>query len=228
MRPILFLFALSLFAGGCIGDDVIFDTVVESVRITDGVDTLAVGDSYQFAARFTNNIGSVEERMVTWSSSDPAILNLDAKGLATGIAEGVAAVVAEVTLDNAELARDTTRVVVDAETTSGGGNSEIRTGTIRTTSSYVLEGDFSLYQEGAKLILEIADDYRASDRLPGLYLYLTNNANSTQNAFEVGMVEVFQGTHRYEIEGVGLNDYDHLLYYCKPFSVKVGDGAISD
>lgn len=214
--------------GGCIGNDIVFDTVAESVRITDGVDTLAVGDSYLFTARFTNNIGSVEERPVNWLTSDATILQVDPDGLATGVAPGAASIIAEVLLDNAAPARDTQQVVVDAETTSGGGGSEARTGKIRTTSSYVLEGDFTLRQVGNKLVLEIGENYRASDRLPGLYLYLTNNANSTQNAFEVGMVTVFQGAHSYEIAGVGLKDYDFLLYYCKPFRVKVGDAQLSN
>ena len=30
----------------------------------------------------------------------------------------------------------------------------------------------------------------------------------------------------HRISGVGLNDYDYLLYWCKPFSVKVGDGEM--
>ena len=41
------------------------------------------------------------------------------------------------------------------------------------------------------------------------------------------MVQVFDGAHEYALPaGIGLLDYDYLLYYCKPFGVKVGDGAI--
>nr|HQU58856.1 hypothetical protein [Saprospiraceae bacterium] len=74
--------------------------------------------------------------------------------------------------------------------------------------------------------LEIADNYRASTSLPGLYLYLTNNPATVNNALEVGKVAVFDGAHSYHISGVGINDYDYLLYWCKPFSVKVGDGEM--
>jgi hypothetical protein len=227
MKSVAMLFFGLLLLGGCIGDDIIFDTVEETVRITARVDTLGVDETYVFSARFTNNIGSVEERPVNWYSSDPGILTIDQSGTAMGIAKGLATVTAEVILDNASAVRDSVPVAVDAETGSE-NNSDVRTGKIRTTSSYVLEGDFSLRREGDKLILDVEGNYKASDRLPGLYLYLTNNANTINNAFEIGMVTVFEGAHRYEISGVGLNDYDYLLYYCKPFSVKVGDGEISD
>lgn len=227
MKSVFILFLTISLLSGCIGDDILFDTVEETVRITARVDTLGVDDTYTFSARFTNNIGSVEERTINWYSSDPSILSIDQSGLAMGITKGIATVTAEVILDDASAVRDSASVVVDAETGSE-NNLDIRAGKIRTTSSYVLEGDFSLRQEGDKLILSVGDNYKASDRLPGLYLYLTNNANSINNAFEVGKVTVFQGQHLYEISGVGLNDYDYLLYYCKPFSVKVGDGEISD
>ena len=46
---------------------------------------------------------------------------------------------------------------------------------------------------------------------------------------EIGAVEVFKGAHSYILEGdIPLNQYDYLLYYCKPFNVKVGDGPIGD
>ena len=73
---------------------------------------------------------------------------------------------------------------------------------------------------------EFGDDYQASTSLPGLYVYLTNNPATANNAFEIGRVEIFNGAHSYRISGVGLNEYDYLLYWCKPFSVKVGDGEI--
>ncbi|MEM9549152.1 MAG: hypothetical protein AAGA77_24405, partial [Bacteroidota bacterium] len=63
--------------------------------------------------------------------------------------------------------------------------------------------------------------------LPGLYVYLTNNRNTTANALEIGAVEVFNGAHTYTVEDVGINDYKFLLYFCKPFNVKVGDGEIN-
>ena len=91
----------------------------------------------------------------------------------------------------------------------------------------MLEGSFTLEQVGDDLLLEFADDYRASSALPGLYIYMTNNKNTNANALEIDAVETFNGAHSYTIQNVGINDYKFLLYYCKPFNVKVGDGDIN-
>ena len=42
-------------------------------------------------------------------------------------------------------------------------------------------------------------------------------------------VTVFSGAHSYQIvnAGIDITTYDYLLYYCKPFVVKVGDGKIN-
>lgn len=101
-------------------------------------------------------------------------------------------------------------------------------GQIRTTSSYTLEGNFRYEYNGTQIILSLDDTYRASS-LPGLYLYLTNNPNSPEDGYEVGAVSVFSGEHIYTLPAsIGLMDYKYLLYWCKPFRVKVGDAQLFD
>lgn len=225
-KYILFL-AFGLFLGGCIGDDIIFDTVPEDLRFIAPIDTLAVGDNYTFQVLFTNNIGMEETRSVNWSSSDQAIVAIDNTGQASGISKGSATITATVTLDDGSPLSSTRLLVVDAETTGGGGGNDQRQGTIKTTSSYVLQGDFVVTKEGTDLIISILDNYEASTALPGLYVYLSNNPSTTQGALEIGEVEVFQGAHSYRITGdLALNQYEYLLYFCKPFNVKVGDGKM--
>ena len=100
-------------------------------------------------------------------------------------------------------------------------------GQIRTTSSYTLEGNFRYEHNGTQIILSLDDTYRASSSLPGLYLYLTNNPNSPEDGYEVGGVSVFSGEHSYTLPAsIGLMDYKYLLYWCKPFRVKVGDAQL--
>jgi len=42
-------------------------------------------------------------------------------------------------------------------------------------------------------------------------------------------VVTFDGAHDYILDdNVGLFDYNYLVYFCKPFNVKVGDGEISE
>ena len=90
-----------------------------------------------------------------------------------------------------------------------------------------MTGHFTLSVNDDKLLIDIQDDYRASTALPGLFVYLTNNPNTTVGALEIGAVQVFSGAHSYELENVDINDYNYLLYFCKPFNVKVGDGEIN-
>lgn len=77
-----------IYLSGCIGDDIIDDFVEPALRITANVDSLAVGDTNQFDAMYTNNIGLTESITVSWQSSDEGVLSIDETGLATGVGEG--------------------------------------------------------------------------------------------------------------------------------------------
>ena len=211
----------------CIGDDVIFDTVEESIRITTMLDTLGVGDQVQFEAIYTNNIGQEEPADILWESSDPEIFSVDQNGLITGLAEGPALLMAIVMSAN-KLVADTASFVVAENTVISAPTT--RTGALKTTSSYILEGNFELAIDEEDLVLSLDGGYRASSSLPGLYIYLTNNPASTNGAYEIGAVDVFSGAHAYRIpqSEVGLNQYTHVLYFCKPFNVKVGDGKFDN
>jgi hypothetical protein len=231
MKLQVFIIAIiGISLSSCIGDDIVFDTVDESIRVTNPIDSLQIDSTHEFKALFLNNIGIEAETDLDWQSSDPNVLSIDANGVATGLQEGRATVSVEVALEDKAPIRDEKLVVVTAAEVV---NTEVETtereGTIRTTSSYVLEGSFILKRENGELLLEIAEDYRASSSLPGLYLYLTNNPNTTNGALEIGMVNTFQGAHTYQLDSdIDINQFDYLLYYCKPFGVKVGDGEIGE
>jgi len=202
------------------------DRVAETLKITGQAASIAAGETFQFEARFTNNIGNTEEGKVIWRSSDESILAITEDGLATAIARGNVVVSAEVTLEDGSLLKEEMDVEVSMVTVAVETPTS-RSGVIATTTFYVLEGDFTLNETNDGVSLEIADNYKASDALPGLYIYLTNNPNSTSDALEIGEVTVFEGAHTYEIAGINLTDYDYVLYFCKPFRVKVGDGEIN-
>ncbi len=222
-----YLFALLLWTlSACIGNDILLDSVAESVSITQWVDTLGVNDAVPFAARYTDQIGRTVDRPIVWTSADPGLLEISLAGEARGISKGSVWVFASVEAAQGGILQDSVSVIV-AETTSAAPLTE-RSGMIQTTSSYLLEGSFTVKADGEDLLIEIAEDYKASTALPGLYLYLTNNPSSTNNALEIGAVKVFNGAHSYRVEGVGLTEYDYLLYYCKPFNVKVGDGEMEE
>ncbi len=230
LRPrILYLVSLAalyLTQMACIGDDLIFDEVAPMVRISNAIDTIEIGTEYVFAYSYFNNTG-VEEAVpgATWFSDNPSIIRINEQGVATALEMGTANISVHLTDHNGIDLMDTHMTTVGISTVT---SNAVRTGKLRTTSSYKLTGSFSLQQKDGDLLLSLADDYEASSNLPGLVVYLTNNPNTINNAFEIDDVEVFKGAHSYLIKGVNLNDYSHVLYFCKPFVVKVGDGAFDN
>lgn len=213
------------FMTSCIGDDFIFDEVEPMIIITSNIETLALGTTFQIEAKYLNNVGDEQVLPKSWTSSAPEIISVDQAGLISALQVGQSVITAELVLDN-EILEDQITVTVGEETSQ---SSNARTGVIQSTSSYRLEGNFSLEKKGESLVLDIDESYQTTSALPGLYIYLTNNRNSNSGALEIGEVTVFSGAHSYILpDDVGINDYQYILYYCKPFSVKVGDGEFEN
>ena len=227
MKNILFIAFAGLLLSSCIGDDIIEDRIDPVLRVNNPIDSLAVGSQFQFDVIFFNNVGVQEDTDITWTSSDASIISVSQTGLASAISAGTVQITASTQTPEEFL--EVTFNVVSGEVTTESVAPSTRSGIIRTTTFYDLEGEFemSINDEG-NLFIDIADNYVASSSLPGFYIYLTNNPNSISGAFEIGRVEVFRGAHSYEIEGIGLNDFSSLLYFCKPFNVKVGEGVIEE
>ena len=224
MKYITLALITTILCSACIGDDFIDDRVEPVLRLANQIDSLAVGSEFQFEATFFNNVGREEPNEIVWSSNNEDIISITPSGLASALNPGTAEIVASTQSSEGEI--NITFLVeagartVEVETTS-------RSGVIQTTTFYDLEGDFTLStNDDGSLLLDVADNYLASSTLPGLYLYLTNNPRSIAGAFEVGRVTVFRGAHSFTIEGVDINEYNYLLYFCKPFNVKVGDAEI--
>lgn len=213
---------LSLLFNACIKDDFVNDMRDPEIRITTSIDTIAINTSFQLEKMFLNNVGLEEAINATWSSSDEDILAVDENGLLTALSLGTATIEVSFLNDSIDVS-DSKTIVVGMETVI---NTASINGTINTTSSYKLTGSFELSETNNGLDLAFDNDYCASTALPGLYVYLSNNRNTVSNALELGPVEVFEGEHNYIIDNVGLNDYSFIVYFCKPFNVKVGDGEL--
>jgi Bacterial Ig-like domain (group 2)./Electron transfer DM13. len=220
---LIFLLGTVLFQG-CIEDDFLDDEVDPVLRFTSSVNTIEIDTEFQLAALFTNNVGQEETPPLTWTSLNPDILTVNSTGLVTAINSGIGII--EVSYDTPEgvLLSDQISIEVGEATVI---EPTERSGTIATTTFYVLEGEFILDETDDGLLLQINDSYMADPNLPGLYVYLSNNPNSIANALEISEVTTFSGAHEFEIPNVGINDYNFLVYFCKPFNVKVGDGTIN-
>jgi len=228
-RIILFLLITSATFIGCIEDDFINDRVAERLSFDNPITQIQVSNTYQFEVTFFNNVGQAESSEITWSSSNPTVAEINQTGLLTAISEGETRIGIQATLEDGTLIMEEQTVVVTLDATSN-DDPITKSGGIITTSSYLLTGDFTIseIENSDNLDLQIADNYQASTALPGLYLYLSNNPNSISGALELGPVQVFNGAHSYEISNTGINEYKYLLYWCKPFTVKVGHGEIID
>lgn len=221
----LFGFILLLIIPACIGDDIIDDRVPAQLRIANPISELKAGDSYQLETVFTNIVGKEVDTDITYVSEDDDIATVTSEGLITGIAGGNATITLTAASEDGPLVV-AMAIEVGAVTVV---TNEARTGTLQTTSSYVLDGNFNLSQQGSDLILAFDNAWKTTDVLPGLYVYLSNNKNSNANALEISKVTVFEGAHQYTLpSGTGLNDYSHVLFYCKPYGIKVGDGPFDN
>lgn len=210
----------------CVGDDFIDDRVDPVLRITNPLQSLVQDTSIQIQYTFKNNIGLEEDIQVEWTSEDLNIAEINENGFLTSKAKGTTTITAFTEFENKRI--EDFFVLEVSEKTVIVETVDERTGSLNPSSFYELEGDFTLTQEEDKLLLTFNSNYSADTGLPGLYVYLTNNPNSVNGAKVIGKVENFSGSHSYEIDDSDLFDYSHVLYFCKPFNVKVGDGELSN
>jgi len=206
----------------CIQDDFIQDAVDPELRISSQVDTIEINTTFQFEVIFLNNVGTQQQISPTWTSSNEDIITIDSDGVAFAVGAGSSTITVEY-MDEGTLLTDSQEVVVGMETVIVAQSFR---GFIEPSSFYELTGDFEYVENGDDIDLIFSDNYRASAALPGLFIYLSNNRNSIASALEIGEVEVFSGAHSYTIENVGFSDFSYLVYFCKPFNVKVGDGSL--
>lgn len=222
MRRLPFLL---LFLFSCVGEDVVMDVVDPEVRITNPINNLEINTSYTFEYMYLDNAGmSATPDQVSWSTSDANIAIVNDQGEATALALGDVTLTLTASVDG-ESVEATIDFTVSEDSGSSGPNE--RSGTVNTTTSYDLSGNFTIsIVDNDDLRISFADNYVADDDLPGLYVYLTNNPNSPSGGYEIGPVNVFSGAHSYTIPDTDLFDYNYIFYYCKPFNVKVGHGEI--
>lgn len=214
------LIALLLGLSSCIGTDFVDDTILERIVIENPLLALKVGEQYQFQATYYNSFGEEEEVDYLWSSSDESIATVTNGGLITALKKG-----SVLLFISANEATENIFLEIGDETIKMNNG---RTASRQTTSSYPLSGTATLKRAGNKLVLDFSNNFNTTSALPGLYVYLSNSTSSTTSALEIGMITSFSGAHSHDVPGSSeLNDYDYVLFFCKPLSVPVGYGQLN-
>ncbi|OEK02566.1 hypothetical protein BFP97_14000 [Roseivirga sp. 4D4] len=225
MKKIKFYILILLVSSamlGCIGTDIVEDIIVnQSVSISNRLETLAVGDSYQFEANFFDEMGEQATADITWSSNNEAVMSITASGLATGVSQGDVWISAM-----SGVARDSVMVSVGPSTTFAAAE---RTGSFVGLRDYNVSGNFTLTEDGDNLVLTFASNFMAS-RGPGLFVYLSNNSTRVNGGVEMGQLMQNSGAQTYTIAltEAQLDTYNHVLIYCKPFGVAFGTGQFDN
>ena len=174
-------------------------------------------------ASSTTNTSTATTETAT-STSDTETTNTDTSTTDTATST------TDTSTTTAETATSTSDITTGGDSSGGSGvviAPQFYEGEIISTSGYILEGNFRYEHNGTQITLSLDESYRASTSLPGLYLYLGNNPNTVNGAVEIGKVAVFNGAHEYILPpSIELTDYKYIIYWCKPFSVPVGEGTI--
>ena len=249
MKKVPFLIVSFLLLFSCIGEDLVNDYVDPDLRISNAILSISEGFQHQFKARFFDESGTkVENPTLVWRVDPPSAASITQDGTIKAITAGQATVIVQTTglqgniiearstftitaVANTETTTtETSTMTTDTETSTMTGvvvAPQYFEGEIHSTSSYVLQGKFRYEHDGTRITLSLDSSYRASTSLPGLYIYLGNNPRTVNGAFEIGEVTVFNGEHQYVLPpSIELTDYKYIIYWCKPFSVPVGEGQI--
>ncbi len=155
---------------------------------------------------------------LVWSSSDVTVATVTQEGLVTAIADGEVRITAVM---------DEVSGFIDLIV--GTATALTRTANFEGLSGYSASGDAVLEMDSiGSITLRFANNFMVQNG-PGLFVYLSNSSNQITGAVELGALKEASGAQNYFVPGeVGLNDFDHIVIYCKPFGVGFGTAPLSD
>lgn len=195
---------------------------VAKVVITTTQATLEVGATLQLTAKaYNGNDEEIPAPVVIWGSSNTNVLTISASGIATGKNIGSVSIIASV-------AGVKSLPLVIQVTSSGGA---ARTGTFSGNMGYSVSGTATLQQTGSMLQLILGSNFQSSNG-PQLGVYLAKTASgslNSQNSLKLANLGSNSGMQTYNLPaGVGLNDYDYVVIYCIPFTVRFGTAQLNN
>lgn len=196
-------------------------TTVALVQIVTENNTSVInpGETLQLSGTTLNAAGGeIEGTTIVWSSSNEDVATVDENGLVTGIADG-----------SVRISASALGVTGFVDLFIGDASSLSRTGQWEGLNGYRASGDVTLMlNDEGNVIMVLGDNFSAQDG-PGLYFYLSNSRTSVSGGIELGAVRSVTGGDTYEVpEGVGLNTFNNVVLYCKPFGVGFGTAQLDN
>jgi len=187
-----------------------------SITLMGSTMNLDVGDMLQLTAELRSIGGDViTDRMISWQSSDTEVCEVDNTGLLTAIANGSAQIVA-----NAEGISSLPYTIMV------GGMEMTRTGMFQGLNGYNVSGTAALELNPAGNTLLFDTDF-SSQNGPGLFVYLSPNANNVSGGVSLGNLKATSGAQSYDIPGsVNPADFEYVIVYCQPFGVPFGNAQL--
>jgi hypothetical protein len=190
-----------------------------TVKINGNETKLYLTETKTLAADLFNAKGEVVNAEITWSSSDGSIVSVDENGMITPIKVGSASITA--TANGIKSLPHTVEILPTSLTAS------IVQGTVPGDRA---NGTATLTYSGGRLSLNLENDFSTSNG-PSLFVYLTNCTSLTSSnlneckKLEIAPLKSTSGAQNYLLpEGIYINDYAHIIIFCKPFVVTFGSG----
>lgn len=189
---------------------------IAKVEITTIQTVLETGTTRQLSAKAYNASNQeLPVSAVNWTSSNTDILSISADGIASAQNVGTVSVTAAVD--------GVFSLPLSFQVTPTGGAS--RTGIFSGNMGYSVAGTAMLQQVGPDVRLVFGADFQASNG-PQLGVYLAKTASgslNSSNSLKLSNLLSNSGTQSYNVPaGVGLNDYNYVVIYCIPFTVRFG------
>ena len=215
-----------LFFYSCVGTDLIDDPIIgEKLTISPRIDSLAIGKEQIFNIKFTNKYGIEETaKTITWRSSDPTKISIDASGKANALALGRVALYAT----NGTV---TDSIVLNKNSNTGGNSGDttyLKTGIFKAVSgSYSISGNVTVIT--VKGVTQIITNSGFSVSAgPGLYLLLTNHTdgrytitpganaiNAVSAQITANKLSTFSGALTWTVPANAQpSDYKYVVFYC--------------
>lgn len=187
---------------------------VTSVSISASSNSILVGDTLHVSSYLRNVNNNIIPGPVNWISSNPSILSIDNNGVATAHTAGSA----DISANSGNVMSQPISILVNKPVITS------RTGNFVSHGSYSVSGTVVMNTK-SNGNLELVFTNFSSSSGPGLYVYLSQ---STSNGLSIVKLPRTSGNFTVQLPpSIGLNDYNYVLIWCKPFGVTFGSARLN-